>query len=93
MKRIGILSDTHGYWDDKYLHYFEPCDEIWHAGDIGSVEVAERLAAGGDGDLPVEKARGGGGRDVDEEVQFARLTLGDGEGEQRRGVVRHDDVG
>ena len=45
MKRIGILSDTHSYWDDKYLHYFEPCDEIWHAGDIGSVEVAERLAA------------------------------------------------
>ena len=45
MKRIGIISDTHAYWDEKYLHYFEPCDEIWHAGDIGSVEVAEKLAA------------------------------------------------
>ena len=45
MKTIGIISDTHGYWDDKYLTYFEPCDEIWHAGDIGSTEVAERLAA------------------------------------------------
>lgn len=45
MKKIGIISDTHSYWDDKYLHYFEPCDEIWHAGDFGSVEVAERLAA------------------------------------------------
>ena len=45
MKRIGILSDTHSFWDEKYLHYFEPCDEIWHAGDIGSVEVAEKLAA------------------------------------------------
>ena len=45
MKRIGILSDTHSYWDEKYLHYFEPCDEIWHAGDIGNVEVAEKLAA------------------------------------------------
>jgi phosphodiesterase family protein len=44
MKRIGIISDTHAYWDDKYLHYFEPCDEIWHAGDIGSMEVAQRLA-------------------------------------------------
>ena len=44
MKKIGIISDTHGYWDDKYLKYFEPCDEIWHAGDIGSTEVAERLA-------------------------------------------------
>ncbi len=45
MTRIGLLSDTHSYWDDKYLKYFEECDEIWHAGDIGSVEVAERLAA------------------------------------------------
>ena len=40
MKKIGIISDTHSYWDEKYLHYFEPCDEIWHAGDIGSLEVA-----------------------------------------------------
>ena len=45
MKRIGILSDTHSYWDDRYLHYFEPCDEIWHAGDICSTELADRLAA------------------------------------------------
>lgn len=43
MKRIGLLSDTHGYWDDRYLKYFEECDEIWHAGDIGSTEVLERL--------------------------------------------------
>ncbi|MBQ6651841.1 MAG: metallophosphoesterase family protein [Prevotella sp.] len=45
MKKIGILSDTHGYLDEKIFHYFEPCDEIWHAGDIGRLEVAERLAA------------------------------------------------
>ncbi len=45
MKKIGIISDTHGYWDDRYLKYFEPCDEIWHAGDIGTMEIAERLAA------------------------------------------------
>lgn len=38
MKRIGLISDTHGYWDDRYLHYFEPCDEIWHAGDIGGMD-------------------------------------------------------
>lgn len=44
MTRIGLLSDTHAYWDDKYLQYFESCDEIWHAGDIGSMEVAQRLA-------------------------------------------------
>ena len=45
MKKIGLLSDTHGYWDDRYLKHFEPCDEIWHAGDIGSAELALRLAA------------------------------------------------
>ncbi len=43
MKRIGLLSDTHGYWDARYLEYFESCDEIWHAGDIGSLELALRL--------------------------------------------------
>lgn len=45
MKRIGLLSDTHAWWDDRYLTHFEQCDEIWHAGDIGSVEVADKLAA------------------------------------------------
>lgn len=45
MKRIGLLSDTHSWWDDRYLQYFEQCDEIWHAGDIGSVDVAMRLQA------------------------------------------------
>lgn len=43
MRRIGLLSDTHAYWDDRYLRHFESCDEIWHAGDIGSWEVAQRL--------------------------------------------------
>lgn len=45
MKRIGILSDTHGYWDDRYATYFAGCDEIWHAGDIGDYAIVERLAA------------------------------------------------
>ncbi len=44
MKRIGLLSDTHSYWDERYLQYFEDCDEIWHAGDICSLELANRLA-------------------------------------------------
>lgn len=43
MKQIGILSDTHGYWDDRYVKYFEDCDEIWHAGDIGDITIIERL--------------------------------------------------
>ena len=45
MKKIGIISDTHSYWDERYLKYFEPCDEIWHCGDFCSTEIAERLAA------------------------------------------------
>jgi len=40
MKRIGLLSDTHNWWDDKYRKYFSDCDEIWHAGDIGSLDLA-----------------------------------------------------
>ncbi|MDE5560399.1 MAG: metallophosphatase family protein [Bacteroidaceae bacterium] len=43
MTRIGLLSDTHGYWDERYAKYFGACDEIWHAGDIGSKELAVRL--------------------------------------------------
>ena len=45
MKKIGLLSDTHGWQDDKYTTYFSVCDEIWHAGDIGSEAVARDLAA------------------------------------------------
>ena len=45
MTRIGLLSDTHGYWDERYLQYFESCDEIWHAGDIGSMDIVRRLEA------------------------------------------------
>ena len=43
MKNIGLLSDTHGLWDEKYLTYFDKCDEIWHAGDIGSLDVAQKF--------------------------------------------------
>lgn len=45
MKRIGIISDTHGYWDERYEQYLGECDEIWHAGDIGSMVVADRFEA------------------------------------------------
>ena len=45
MKRIGLMSDTHSYLDPKIFTYFEECDEIWHAGDIGSMEVVEKLEA------------------------------------------------
>ncbi|MDR3262645.1 MAG: metallophosphatase family protein [Tannerella sp.] len=45
MVKVGLLSDTHGWWDDKFAGYFGECDEIWHAGDIGSELVADRLDA------------------------------------------------
>ena len=45
MKRIGLLSDTHSCWDERFAEYFADCDEIWHAGDVGSMEVADKLAA------------------------------------------------
>jgi len=43
--KIGLISDTHGYLDARVFEYFAECDEIWHAGDIGTTEVAEKLAA------------------------------------------------
>jgi len=45
MKKIGLLSDTHNYWDERYETYFAECDEIWHAGDIGSLELSNRFEA------------------------------------------------
>jgi uncharacterized protein len=44
LKKIGLLSDTHGYLDDAVFKYFDECDEIWHAGDFGP-DVAQKLAA------------------------------------------------
>lgn len=45
MTRIGLISDTHGYLDEAVFKHFENCDEIWHAGDFGSLELANRLAS------------------------------------------------
>lgn len=45
MRRIGLLSDTHSHWDDRYTRYFTGCDEIWHVGDFGSLEIAQQLQA------------------------------------------------
>jgi len=41
--KIGLISDTHCYLDPKVFKYFENVDEIWHAGDIGTMEVLEQL--------------------------------------------------
>ena len=42
--KIGIISDTHGTFDDSLREFLAPCDEVWHAGDFGSVEVADEIA-------------------------------------------------
>jgi len=41
MKRIGLLSDTHGFIEPKLFDFFAECDEIWHAGDFGNFETLE----------------------------------------------------
>ena len=43
MTKIGLLSDTHGYLDPKVFEYFKDVDEVWHAGDIGSLEIVDQL--------------------------------------------------
>jgi putative phosphoesterase len=43
LRRIGLLSDTHSYLDPTLKSFFEDCDEIWHAGDIGDIKVMEEL--------------------------------------------------
>lgn len=45
MKKIGLLSDTHGFVHPELAHYFEHCNEIWHAGDFGTLAVVEALQA------------------------------------------------
>ena len=41
--KIGLISDTHSSIQDNFLEFFEPCDEIWHAGDIGNIATADIL--------------------------------------------------
>ncbi len=43
MKKIGLLSDTHSHLEESVFKYFKDVDEIWHAGDIGNLEIVEKL--------------------------------------------------
>jgi len=43
--RIGLISDTHSYLDPKVFKYFEHVDEVWHAGDIGDIQILHDLKA------------------------------------------------
>ena len=59
MKKIGLISDTHGYIDPSVATHFKTCDEIWHAGDFGSIAVADELKAIG---IPLLGVYGNTGR-------------------------------
>jgi len=43
MKKILLLSDTHGHLDDQILKHVKQADEVWHAGDIGNINVTDTL--------------------------------------------------
>lgn len=45
MKKIGLISDTHGFLDHAVFKHFEKCDDVWHAGDFGEGDVIESLKA------------------------------------------------
>ena len=45
MKKIILLSDSHHSLDERIFPHLENCDEIWHAGDIGTIEVIEQLSS------------------------------------------------
>lgn len=45
MKRIGLISDTHSYLDEKVFEHFKDVDEIWHGGDFGNAAIADALKA------------------------------------------------
>ena len=45
MTRIGLIADTHSYLDNAVLEHFSEVDEIWHAGDFGTIDVLQELQA------------------------------------------------
>jgi len=61
--RIGVISDTHGFLDENIFKYFDECDEIWHAGDIGSIDITSKLS-------DFKKLRGVYGNIDDREIQL-----------------------
>jgi uncharacterized protein len=66
LTRIGLISDTHGWLDENVFTHFLGCNEIWHAGDFGNIELANRLAA--ESGLPVKGVYGNiDGQDIRKE--------------------------
>ena len=44
MKRIGLISDTHNCFDAALREFLTDVDEVWHAGDFGSIELADEIS-------------------------------------------------
>ncbi len=63
MKKIGLLSDTHSYLDEAVFKHFEHCDEVWHAGDFGTIDVVNKLS-------DFKPFRGVYGNIDDKEIQY-----------------------
>lgn len=75
MTRVFLISDTHSYIDERILHYAAKADQIWHAGDIGSIEVTDSLAS-----IKPLRAVYGNIDDHNLRVQFPKELLFDCEG-------------
>lgn len=45
MAKIGLISDTHNFLDPEIWKYFKDCDEVWHAGDFGSMEIIDQISS------------------------------------------------
>ena len=43
MTRIGLIADTHHYLDETILAHFKDCDQVWHVGDFGTIEIADKI--------------------------------------------------
>jgi putative phosphoesterase len=59
IKQVGVISDTHGLLREEALAALQGSELIIHAGDIGNLEVLERLRR----IAPVHAVRGNNDRD------------------------------
>ena len=78
--RIGLMADTHGFLDEAVFEYFAECDEVWHAGDFGPVDLLDRLQAfkplrGVFGNIDGAEVRSVVPRDLDWECEGLRVYM------------------
>ena len=78
--RIGLLADTHGFLDPAILKYFAECDEVWHAGDFGPLEIVEELESfkplrGVCGNIDGDKVRAAMPQDLQWECEGLRVYM------------------